>query len=60
MKPTRKGKTMKDTLVAFRLPEALRRALEEAAEKDRRTVSDYLRLLIEDTLKSPDTKGKGR
>lgn len=50
---------MKDELIAFRLPEALRRALEEAAEKDRRTVSDYLRLLIEDTLKAQG-KGKGR
>lgn len=45
---------MRKTL-GVRLPDALLRELEQAAEADRRKVSDFVRVLIEDALKARKT-----
>lgn len=50
---------MKKTL-GVRLPDALLRELEQAAEADRRKVSDLVRVMLEDALKArKSTKGRG-
>lgn len=36
--------------IVVRVPDHLRAALEEAAEEDRRKLSDYIRLALEDYL----------
>jgi hypothetical protein len=36
--------------IVLRIPEPLRVAVEQAAERDRRTLADYLRLLITDAM----------
>lgn len=49
---------MKRTL-GLRLPEALLAELAKAAEEDRRNLSDFLRLLIEDALAARKSAEKG-
>ena len=44
-----RAKPMKDHLVV-RIPDTLRVALEKAAAADRRKLSDYVRILLEDHL----------
>lgn len=39
---------MQEGFVGFRLPVKLKAALEKLAEKDRRPLSDYIRLALED------------
>ena len=48
-KPKRKEQRMRDHIVV-RVPDTLRAALQKAAEADRRKLSDYIRLALEDHL----------
>ena len=50
-------------VVTLRLPESIGKAAEQLAEKDRRKLSSYLSLIIEDAIKeklAEQTKPKGR
>jgi len=44
----KKRPVVHDMLVALRLPTGLRKALEKLAAADRRTFSNYVRILLED------------
>ena len=46
---TERSKPMQDHLVV-RIPDGLRAALEKAAEADRRKLSDWIRITLEDAL----------
>lgn len=48
---------MFDALIMIRLPKALRKALQALADKDRRALADYCRLVLEDHAKR---KGKSK
>jgi hypothetical protein len=57
----------KDETITFRLPKALKLALMEAAKKERRSIGQFLNLMIEDHLKVPGdreggagSRGRGR
>lgn len=41
---------MKTARLDLRIPKELRKLIEKAAEKDQRTVSDFIRILIENVL----------
>jgi hypothetical protein len=56
---TRKGKAVKDSMLAVRLPEDLRASLERLAAEDRRTLSDLARLMLEDAVAARNSKTKG-
>ncbi|MCC6741111.1 MAG: ribbon-helix-helix protein, CopG family [Planctomycetia bacterium] len=60
MKPKRKERpVVKSEFVILRVPPELKRALEEAAAAERRGLSDYLRLALEDLVakRKPSKKG---
>jgi metal-responsive CopG/Arc/MetJ family transcriptional regulator len=59
MTPQPKGRKAMSKTLGVRLPDALLRELEAAAEEDRRKVSDLVRVLLEDAL-AARKGGKGK
>lgn len=49
----------KDETITFRLPKALKLALMDAAKKERRSIGQFLNLMIEDHLKVPGEREGG-
>jgi predicted DNA-binding protein len=47
--PTGKEKSL-DVILTVRMPAKLKASLEKLAEKDRRDLSDYLRIVLEDHI----------
>lgn len=59
MKHLPKGQKPMKKMLGVRLPDALLAELAKAAEEERRKVSDYVRLLLEDAL-AARKGGKGK
>ena len=49
LSPTGRAKAF-DTLLQIRISSKLKKALEKAAERDRRDLSEYVRLALEDAV----------